>query len=119
MISFDKIGKTAPAFAEEKVRQAIQHAINRQALVDALHKGDIPAWNALPKDSAGFTEELETTFAYDPEKAKSLLAEAGYAERLRIHHHRQRPDPDGPAGRPEGPCRRRNHHERQDGGLHR
>jgi peptide/nickel transport system substrate-binding protein len=79
MISFDKTGKTAPAFAEEKVRQAIQHAINRKALVDALHKGDIPTWNALPKDSAGFTEELETTFAYDPEKAKALLAEAGYA----------------------------------------
>ncbi|MBP1133795.1 peptide/nickel transport system substrate-binding protein [Arthrobacter sp. PvP023] len=79
MISFDKTGKTAPAFASEKVRQAIQHAINRKALVDALHKGDIPAWNALPKDSAGFTDELETTFAYDPEKAKALLAEAGYA----------------------------------------
>jgi peptide/nickel transport system substrate-binding protein len=78
MISFDKIGKTAPAFAEEKVRQAIQYAINRQALVDALHKGDIPAWNALPKDSAGFSKDIETTYAYNPEKAKSLLAEAGY-----------------------------------------
>jgi peptide/nickel transport system substrate-binding protein len=78
MISFDKTGKTAPAFAEEKVRQAIQYAINRQALVDALHKGDIPAWNALPKDSAGFTKDLETKFAYNPDKAKSLLAEAGY-----------------------------------------
>ena len=79
MISFDKTGKTAPAFASEKVRQAIQHAINRKALVDALHKGDIASWNALPKDSAGFNQELETTFAYDPAKAKSLLAEAGYA----------------------------------------
>lgn len=79
MISFDKSGKTAPAFASEKVRQAIQHAINRKALVDALHKGDIPAWNALPKDSAGFTTDLETAFAYDPAKAKSLLAEAGYS----------------------------------------
>jgi peptide/nickel transport system substrate-binding protein len=78
MISFDKIGKTAPAFAEEKVRQAIQYAINRQALVDALHKGDIPAWNALPKDSAGFSKDIETAFAYNPDKAKSLLAEAGY-----------------------------------------
>jgi peptide/nickel transport system substrate-binding protein len=78
LISFDKIGKTAPAFGQEKVRQAIQYAINRQALVDALHKGDIPAWNALPKDSAGFTKDLETKFAYNPEKAKSLLAEAGY-----------------------------------------
>jgi peptide/nickel transport system substrate-binding protein len=79
MVSFDKTGKTAPAFASEKVRQAIQYAINRQALVDALHKGDIPTWNALPKDSAGFTGDLEKTFAYNPEKAKSLLAEAGYA----------------------------------------
>lgn len=79
MIAFDKIGKTAPAFAQEKVRQAIQYAINRQALVDALHKGDIPAWNALPKDSAGFTKDLDTKFAYNPDKAKSLLAEAGYA----------------------------------------
>ncbi|MFH5879430.1 ABC transporter substrate-binding protein [Arthrobacter sp. NA-172] len=79
MISFDKIGKTSPAFASEKVRQAIQHAINRQTLVDALHKGDVPAWNALPKDSAGFTQDLNTEFAYDPAKAKSLLAEAGYA----------------------------------------
>lgn len=78
MISFDKIGKTAPAFAQEKVRQSIQYAINRQALVDALHKGDVPAWNALPKDSAGFTKDLETRFAYNPDKAKSLLAEAGY-----------------------------------------
>ncbi|MEK0153553.1 ABC transporter substrate-binding protein [Arthrobacter oryzae] len=80
MVSFDKTGKTAPAFASEKVRQAFQYAINRQSLVDALHKGDIPAWNALPKDSAGFTEELTTKFAYDPAKAKSLLAEAGYAD---------------------------------------
>ncbi|MGN7251696.1 ABC transporter substrate-binding protein [Arthrobacter sp. SAFR-014] len=79
MVSFDKIGKTSPAFAKEKVRQAFQYAINRQALVDALHKGDIAAWNALPKDSAGYTEELNTRFAYDPAKAKSLLAEAGYA----------------------------------------
>ena len=78
MISFDKTGKTAPAFASEKVRQAIQYAINRQALVDALHKGDVAAWNALPKDSAGFTDALDTEFAYNPEKAKSLLAEAGY-----------------------------------------
>jgi peptide/nickel transport system substrate-binding protein len=80
MVSFDKTGKTATAFASEKVRQAFQYAINRQSLVDALHKGDIPAWNALPKDSAGFTEELNTKFAYDPAKAKSLLAEAGFAD---------------------------------------
>jgi peptide/nickel transport system substrate-binding protein len=80
LVAFDKTGKTAPAFGSEKVRQAIQYAINRQALVDALHKGDVPTWNALPKDSAGFTDALNTEFAYNPDKAKSLLAEAGYAD---------------------------------------
>ncbi|MGX1161391.1 peptide/nickel transport system substrate-binding protein [Arthrobacter sp. SLBN-100] len=78
LISFDKIGKTSPAFAEEKVRRAFNYAIDRKALVDALHKGDTPAWNALPKDSPGFTTDLETEYAYNPEKAKALLAEAGY-----------------------------------------
>jgi peptide/nickel transport system substrate-binding protein len=78
LVAFDKIGKTSPAFANEKVRQALQYAVDRKALVDALHKGDTPSWNALPKDAAGFTKDLETEFAYNPEKAKALLAEAGY-----------------------------------------
>lgn len=78
MIDFDKIGKTSPAFASEKVRQAIQYAIDRTSLVNALHKGDVSAWNALPKESPGYNEALNTEFAYSPEKAKSLLAEAGY-----------------------------------------
>ena len=119
MISFDKIGKTAPAFASEKVRQAIQHAINRKALVDALHKGDIPAWNALPKDSAGFTEGAGDQVRLRPGEGQEPAGRGRLRQRLRVHHHRRRPDPDRPAGRPEGPCRRRNHHERQDGSLHR
>jgi peptide/nickel transport system substrate-binding protein len=80
LIAFDKTGVTTPAFAEEKVRRAFQYAIDRKALVEALHKGDTPSWNALPKDSLGFTEELETEYAYNPEKAKALLAEAGYPD---------------------------------------
>ena len=97
MISFDKIGKTAPAFAEEKVRQAIQYAINRQALVDALHKGDIPAWNALPKDSAGFTKDLETTFAYNPERPRACLP--------RPATRTASTSPSSPAPRPRRTCR--------------
>lgn len=78
MISFDKTGKTAPAFASEKVRQAIQHAINRKALVDALHKGTsrrgTPAQGLRRVHRrAGDPVRLR------PEKAKGLLAEAGYA----------------------------------------
>lgn len=78
MYVFDKLGKTAPAFGNVKARQALQMAINRKSLVKALHKGEVPAWNALPKESPGFDTSLNDQFAYNPTKAKKLLAEAGY-----------------------------------------
>ncbi|MCX7520760.1 ABC transporter substrate-binding protein [Microbacterium sp. STN6] len=77
---FDKLGATAPAFANVKVRQALSIAIDRKAFVNALHKGELPTWNALPKDSPGFDPKLESEFAYNPKKAKQLLAEAGYPD---------------------------------------
>jgi peptide/nickel transport system substrate-binding protein len=80
MITFDKLGTIVPAFGSEKVRQAIQMAIDRKGLVEALHKGDEPTWNALPISSPGFDKSLEEKFAYNPDKAKSLLKEAGYGD---------------------------------------
>jgi peptide/nickel transport system substrate-binding protein len=78
MLTFDKIGKIVPAFGSEQVRQALQTAIDRKGLVAALHKGEIPAWNALPSASPGFTTSLNSEFAYNPAKAKKMLAAAGY-----------------------------------------
>jgi peptide/nickel transport system substrate-binding protein len=78
LFPFDKVGKVTPAFGEEKVRQALQLAIDRKGLVAALHKGDLPAWNALPAESPGFDPALNKTWAYDAKKAKQMIADAGY-----------------------------------------
>ena len=80
LFTFDKVGHVVPAFGEEKARQAIQHAIDRKSLVEALHPNDLAAFNALPSESGGFDPALDEQWAYDPAKAQQLLTEAGYPD---------------------------------------
>ena len=69
---------TRPPFDNVKVRQAVNYAIDKQALVDAFYEGLAePAKNPMPPVISGYNDEV-TGYTYDPEKAKALLAEAGY-----------------------------------------
>ncbi|MCC3267011.1 ABC transporter substrate-binding protein [Arthrobacter gengyunqii] len=66
--------------ANPLVRQAIAHAIDKQALVDqTLPEGTKVASQFIPDVVNGYNEDV-TEYEYDPEKAKSLLAEAGYPD---------------------------------------
>ncbi len=63
-----------------KVRRAVNHAIHKQALVDNLYQGlALPAVNPIPPSIWSYHEGIEG-YAYDPERARELLAEAGYAD---------------------------------------
>ncbi|MBP6995234.1 MAG: ABC transporter substrate-binding protein [Phycicoccus sp.] len=65
------------ALKDLKVRQALYHAINRDQLVKTqLPEGATVATQFMPDTVKGYNTSLEP-YAYDPEKAKSLLAEAG------------------------------------------
>lgn len=65
-------------FDDVKVRQAVNHAIDKQTIIDAFFQGYAePAVNPMPSTISGYNEEI-TGYEYDPEKAKALLAEAGY-----------------------------------------
>ena len=55
-------------------------AIDRETYVNAVHPGEIPTANALPADNPDYLPELDEEYAYDPEGAKDLLAEAGYPD---------------------------------------
>lgn len=71
--------KKAP-FDDAKVRQAISMAIDRATLIEGIYNGyGIPAISPLSPGIFGYTEDI-TAMSYDLEKAKALLAEAGYAE---------------------------------------
>jgi peptide/nickel transport system substrate-binding protein len=76
----DKTGATTPAFAEEAARQAIGYAIDRQKLVDDLHPGARPTTQLFPEAATGFDPALDEEFGYDPDKAKQLLADAGFPD---------------------------------------
>ncbi len=62
------------------VRKAFAHAINKEALIGAFYAGLAePAKNPLPPSLWGYNDEIED-YPYDPEKARELLAEAGYPD---------------------------------------
>jgi len=67
------------------VRQAVEYAINRQALVTALTTGlDKPAYQPLGPNAPGHTNSLDSLYSYNPSKAKKLLAQAGYKNGLPV-----------------------------------
>ncbi|SEN56992.1 peptide/nickel transport system substrate-binding protein [Lihuaxuella thermophila] len=70
-----------PKLADKRVRQAIAYAINRQALVDGLLKGHGTVLNqGIPAVSPFYNKDLEKAYPHDVNKAKQLLAEAGYKD---------------------------------------
>jgi peptide/nickel transport system substrate-binding protein len=74
----DKTGATNPAFAKVEVRQALSYALDRASLVKDLHPGARATAQLFPEAATGFDPALDKTYAYDPAKAKQLLAAAGY-----------------------------------------
>ncbi|MBB3995397.1 peptide/nickel transport system substrate-binding protein [Sulfitobacter undariae] len=67
-------------FLDVKVRQAVNYAIDRNALVDNLLKGKSKVvWTPCFPSQFGCDQNV-TEYPYNPEKAKELLAEAGYPD---------------------------------------
>ena len=113
LLPFDKNGALAPQWGDPRVWKALSIAIDREAYVAAVHPGDIPTANALPADSPGYIPELEDEYAYDPDAAKALLAEAGYPDGFAFDFVDQPGESARPRGAPAvlGRDRRRRHPE--------
>ncbi|MEU2349175.1 ABC transporter substrate-binding protein [Modestobacter sp. NPDC049651] len=79
----DKTGKTNPAFAKPEVRLALNYATDRDALVK-LHPGAKATAQLFPAAATGYDASINDRYAYDPAKAKQLLAQAGYADGFTI-----------------------------------
>ncbi|MBZ6232319.1 ABC transporter substrate-binding protein [Streptomyces olivaceus] len=66
-------------FDNDKVVDAVRHAVNRKEFVDKLTFGYGEATNQpFPKGYVAYDPESEDAYPYDPAKSKKLLAEAGY-----------------------------------------
>ncbi|MBN2629655.1 MAG: ABC transporter substrate-binding protein [Rhodobacteraceae bacterium] len=73
------LNQNHPKLKDARIRQALSLAIDRNALNEALWLGraDVPDSHTMEEYGDLYMPELKT-FGYDPEKAKALLAEAGY-----------------------------------------
>jgi peptide/nickel transport system substrate-binding protein len=73
----DSLNANSP-FANKKVREAVEYALDRKAMSDALGFGfTIPLNQLAPPDTSGYNPNYPAR-AFNPAKAKQLLAEAGY-----------------------------------------
>jgi peptide/nickel transport system substrate-binding protein len=77
----DRAGELVPALADQRVRQALNYAIDRDAIIGTLF-GDkgVPTAQIPVEGSAGYVPALDDHYPYDPDQAKTLLAEAGYPD---------------------------------------
>jgi peptide/nickel transport system substrate-binding protein len=77
---------------QKKVRHALAYAIDKEMMRDQLYGPDvmeIKGWAVVTPGVIGYTPEMKP-FPFDPEKARSLLTEAGYK------------NPDNPGGKDFG-----------------
>ncbi len=69
-----------PPFDNPKVREALAHAIDRQAIIDGAMFGyGTPIGTHFAPHNPAYVD-LTAMSTYDPERAKALLAEAGFAD---------------------------------------
>ncbi|MFF2487605.1 ABC transporter substrate-binding protein [Microbacterium sp. NPDC058062] len=81
LLLFDRDGAIAPELADVRVRQAINYAFDRDAMLEAVGQGygDVTS-SIFSPDSSGYDADADQYYTYDPDKAKDLLAEAGYGD---------------------------------------
>ena len=75
-----ELNTTKEPFTSKEVRQALNYAVNKEELSEGLYNGNmVPAGGVLPPVDWAYNPELES-YPYDPDRARELLAEAGYDE---------------------------------------
>jgi peptide/nickel transport system substrate-binding protein len=80
----DEPWEEVPAYIEaltkKEVRQAVNYAIDKESIVKDLYKGTaIVAKNGMPPFMLGYNDAVKD-YPYDPDKARELLASAGYPD---------------------------------------
>ena len=86
LMLFDRNGSMQPAFADERVRQALNFAIDKEAILKQIYLGRGQVTDQIfGTATLAYEKKLDTSrYAYDPAKAKQLLAAAGYASGLTL-----------------------------------
>lgn len=80
-------------FDNVEVRRAINMAINKDRIVQMINGRATPATQPLPPSMPGYTKDY-AGYAFDPAKAKAMLAEAGYPDGFQTQLYVMNTDPN-------------------------
>jgi peptide/nickel transport system substrate-binding protein len=72
------VNTAQPYLADKRVRQAFMHAIDRQGIIDSVFLGQAAIVNSTVIGPTWMGQPEFNAYPFDPEKAKALLAEAGW-----------------------------------------
>ncbi|MBB6408858.1 ABC transporter substrate-binding protein [Mesorhizobium sangaii] len=90
--SYVTLNTQVKPFDNAKVRQAVNMAINKDRIVRIINGRATPASQVLPPLMPGYDQSYKG-YAYDPEKAKALLAEAGLKDGFSTQIYTSNTDP--------------------------
>jgi peptide/nickel transport system substrate-binding protein len=79
----DRTGSMVPALGDVRVRQAINYALDKQAIIK-VNGGGTPESSMFWKSSQAYLKSASDKYSYNPAKAKALLAAAGYSSGLKL-----------------------------------
>ena len=77
-VDFIQLDEHYAPFKKEQVRQALNYAINRNAIVKLAYQGHATPGSSFMPYKMKFWDSALKPYPYDPAKAKQLLAQAGY-----------------------------------------
>lgn len=69
-----------PPFDQARVRQALNYAINRQAILNAIYQGTGKIASSVIPPTIWSWKGPDNDYVYNPDRARALLADAGYKE---------------------------------------
>ena len=72
--------KEVPAFRDLRVRQAVAHAIDRASIANDVLEGVVSVNDSVIQPMSWAHNDAVKFYAYDPERARSLLLEAGFED---------------------------------------
>jgi peptide/nickel transport system substrate-binding protein len=79
-----KDGAKDSPLLNQKVRRALNHAVDKQAIISSVLKNQAVAISGVLAPSVAAVDRSLSAYAYDPALAKKLLAEAGYPNGFKI-----------------------------------